>query len=64
MLEDFSEQFERGEVWINSWTLYGEMQLFVNKEGGRTEHAGRTGDDCIFAFAMALQGVKSGLWYV
>lgn len=64
MLEDFSEQFERGEVWINSRTLYGEMQMFVNKEGGRTEHAGRTGDDCIFAFAMALQGVKSGLWYV
>lgn len=64
MLEDFSEQFEKGELWINSRTLYSEMQMFVNKEGGRTEHAGRTGDDAIFAFAMALQGIKSGLWYV
>ena len=63
MLGDFAEQFERGEVWINSKTLLGEMKLFVNKEG-RAEHAGKTGDDCIFAFSMALQGIKSGLWYV
>lgn len=62
MLGDFAEQFEHGEVWINSKTLLGEMKLFVNKEG-RAEHAGNTGDDCIFAFAMALQGIKSGLWY-
>ena len=64
MLGDFAEQLERGEVWINSKSLLGEMRMFINKEGGRTEHAGKTGDDCIFAFAMALQGQKSGLWYI
>ena len=63
MLGDFAELFERGEVWINSKTLYGEMKLFVNKPDGRTEHAGKTGDDTVIAFALALQGIKSGLWY-
>lgn len=63
LINDFREAFENGEVCINSKTLLSEMQLFVDK-GGRMEHAGTTGDDAVFAFGMALQGIKSGLWYL
>lgn len=64
MLNDFRELFETGRVWINSKTLLGEMKLFVSKDGGRVEHSGKTGDDAIMSYSMALQGLKSGLWYV
>lgn len=64
MLNDFRELFETGRVWINSKTLLGEMKLFVSKDGGRVEHSGKTGDDAIMAYSMALQGLKSGLWYI
>ena len=63
LISNFREAFEKGEVCINSKTLLSEMQLFVDK-GGRMEHAGTTGDDAVFAFGMALQGIKSGLWYL
>lgn len=62
MIGDFVELWENNDCWINSRQLLKEMQTFVDKDG-RIEHAGRHGDDCIFAFAMALQGHKSGLWY-
>ncbi len=64
LLGDFSEAFEKGEIWINSRTLLKEMSLFVTKADGRSEHSGTTGDDSIFAFGLALQGIKSGLWYL
>lgn len=63
MIGDFIELFENGRLWINSKTLFSEMKTFVAKESGRTEHEGKTGDDCVIAFALALQGVKSGVWY-
>ena len=63
MIGDFVELFENGRLWINSKALFSEMKTFVAKESGRTEHEGRTGDDCVIAFALALQGVKSGVWY-
>jgi hypothetical protein len=62
LINDFVEVWESGQCWINSPVLLGEMQLFVDK-GGRAEHAGRTGDDAIFAFGMAIQGYKSGQQY-
>lgn len=62
LIGDFVEIFENNECWINSKILLNEMQLFVDKNG-RIEHAGKTGDDAVFAFGMALQGYKSGLWY-
>jgi len=64
MLTDFSEAFDKGEIWINSKVLYSQMKLFISKEGGRVEHTGRTGDDAVIAFALALQGKKSGRWYI
>lgn len=63
MIGDFVEAFENGEIWINSKTLYNQMKLFINKDG-RAEHRGSSGDDTVIAFALAIQGIKAGIWYL
>lgn len=63
LIGDFVELWENSDCWINSKQLLKEMQTFVDKDG-RIEHAGKHGDDCIFAFGLALQGYKSGIWYL
>ena len=64
MIGHFVELFETDEIFINSKELLGQMKTFIVKDNGKTEGAGHKHDDCVLAFAMALQGIKSGIWYV
>jgi hypothetical protein len=64
MIGHFVELFETNEIFINSKELLSEMKVFIVKENGKTEGAGHKHDDRVLAFAMALQGIKSGIWYI
>lgn len=66
MISDFQEIFETGQCLINSKDLLQEMKLFelIEKDGGRKSYEAASGhDDTVMAFAMALQGWKSGQYY-
>lgn len=62
LIGDFVELFESNQLWINSKALLNQMKLFINKEK-RMEHTGKSGDDSVFAFGLAIQGIKSNIWY-
>ena len=61
MISDMQEIFETGQCLVNSKDLLQEMKLFQlvgNKMRAASGH-----DDTVMAFAMALQGLKSGQYY-
>ena len=61
MISDMQELFETGQCLVNSKDLLQEMKLFElvgDKMEAITGH-----DDAVMAFAMALQGLKSGQYY-
>lgn len=62
MISDMQEVFETAQCLINSPDLLREMKLFVSKGNGSTEAASGH-DDTVMAFAMAIQGLKSGQYY-
>lgn len=61
MISDMQEMFETGQCLINSKDLLNEMKLFQSIDGSMKAASGH--DDTIMAFAMALQGLKSGQHY-
>jgi hypothetical protein len=64
MIADFVELWETNQIYIHSKDLLGEMKLFIAKDNGKIEAQGKTNhDDRVMAFAMALQGIKSNVWY-
>lgn len=69
MISDMQEIFEKGQCLINSKALLEEMKLFEYQEKTtgdtkRTSMKAASGhDDAVMAFAMALQGLKSGQYY-
>lgn len=69
MISDMQEIFEKGQCLINSKALLEEMKLFeyTEKTTGDTKRtsmkAASGHDDAVMAFAMALQGMKSGQYY-
>lgn len=69
MISDMQEIFEKGQCLINSKALLEEMKLFeyTEKTTGDTKRtsmkAASGHDDAVMAFAMALQGLKSGQYY-
>lgn len=68
MIYDMQELFETNQCMVNSKALLDEMKLFelVETEGNNTANkmeAASGHDDCVMAFAMALQGLKSGQYY-
>lgn len=61
MISDMQEYFETGQCLVNSKDLLQEMKLFELVDGGMKAVSGH--DDTVMAFAMALQGLKSGQYY-
>ncbi len=61
MISDMQELFETGQCLVNSKDLLQEMKLFQFVDGKMQAASGH--DDTVMAFAMALQGLKSGQYY-
>lgn len=61
MISDMQEMFETGQCLVNSKDLLQEMKLFELVDGSMKAVSGH--DDTVMAFAMVLQGLKSGQYY-
>ena len=61
MIGDFVEWFETRQCMINSKDLLEEMKLYQMVNGSYAAASGH--DDTVMAFAMAIQGMKSGQYY-
>lgn len=61
MVNDMQEMFETGQCLVNSKPLLEEMKLFELVDGSFKAASGH--DDTVMAYAMALQGIKSGQYY-
>ena len=61
MIGDMQEWFERNQCVINSKALLEEMKLYQSKDGSYNAASGH--DDTIMAYAMCIQGLKSGQYY-
>lgn len=61
MVNDMQEMFETGQCLVNSKPLLEEMKLFELVDGSFKAASGH--DDTVMAYAMALQGLKSGQYY-
>ena len=61
MISDMQELFETGQCLVNSKDLLQEMKLFQLVDNKMKAASGH--DDTVMAFAMALQGMKSGQYY-
>ncbi len=61
MIADLQEWFERGMCLVNSKDLLQEMKFFQLVENKMQAVSGH--DDTVMAFAMAIQGLKSGQYY-
>lgn len=65
LISDYKEQFEMDLILLNDNETLEEMKIF-------TDYNGKTGnikgdgfhDDLVIASALAVQGMKSGKWYV
>lgn len=61
MISDFQEWFETKQCFVNSKDLLEEMKLYQMKDGSFSAASGH--DDTVMAFAMCIQGIKSGQYY-
>lgn len=64
LISRFQEMFDRGEVLINSKELLSEMKAFQVDDNGKTQGVSGSHDDRVLAFAMSLESLVNGLWYV
>lgn len=63
MILNMQEMFETGQCLINSKDLLNEMRMFQSSDDGKLSAPKGQHDDCVMAFAMALQGIKCGYYY-
>lgn len=56
--------FETGQVLINSRALLDEMNAFQLDDNGKQQAVRGAKDDRVMAFAMALEGLVNGVWYI
>ena len=65
LIADFKEQFETGLININCRQALEEMQIFID-DGRRLGNinANNKTDDSVIATALAVQGMKTGKYYV
>ncbi|WP_129598435.1 terminase large subunit domain-containing protein [Anaerophilus nitritogenes] len=63
IINDLVEWIETGQLLINSKYVLEEMKVFVVDGGKMGAMKGRH-DDTIMAIAMALHGLKTGIWYI
>ena len=62
MISDMQEWFETGQCLVNSKQLLQEMKFFELVDGSMKAVSGH--DYSVMAYAMALQGLKSGQYYI
>lgn len=64
IINRFVEMYETGQVLINSKALLDEMKSFQLDDNGKQQAVKGAKDDRVMAFAMALEGLVNGIWYV
>lgn len=64
IINRMQELFDTGQLLINSKDLLSEMKSFQMDENGKYQGIGSAHDDRVMAFAMALEGLAKGVWYV
>lgn len=63
-VNDAREWFDKGLVKINDKELLNEMKVFVIDDNGKMGAVIGAHDDLVSALWLAIQGIKSGLWYM
>lgn len=58
MIDEYLQAFEEGRLGLKSKDLIEEMMTFVRKDNGKREHEDGKHDDLLFAFYLAIQGLK------
>lgn len=64
IINRFVEMFETGQILINSKYLLDEMKSFQLDDNGKQQAVQGAKDDRVMAFAMALEGLTNGVWYI
>lgn len=62
LINDFIEWWENDDIVINSTALLSEMKVYQYTDGRMNAQNGYH-DDCVIANALAIQGIKSGIYY-
>jgi hypothetical protein len=63
-VNDAREWFDKGLIKINDKELLNEMKVFVIDENGKMGAVIGAHDDLVSAMWLAIQGIKSGYWYL
>lgn len=63
-VNDAREWFDKGLIKICDKELLNEMKVFIVHENGTMGAVIGSHDDLVSAFWLAIQGCKSGLWYL
>jgi hypothetical protein len=63
-VNDAREWFDKGLVKINDKEVLNEMKVFVIDENGKMGAVIGAHDDLVSAMWLAIQGTKSGYWYL
>jgi hypothetical protein len=63
-VNDAREWFDKGLIKINDKEVLNEMKVFVIDENGKMGAVIGAHDDMVSAMWLAIQGIKSGLWYL
>lgn len=63
-VNDAREWFDKGLIKINDKELLNEMKVFVINENGQMGAVEGAHDDLVSAMWLAIQGQKSGYWYL
>lgn len=64
ILNRFQELFETGQICVNSKKLLEEMLTFQMDGNGKVQAEKGAKDDRVMAFAMALEGMAKGMYYI
>ena len=64
IINRFVEMFETGQILLNSKKLLDEMKSFQLDDTGKQQAVKGAKDDRVMAFAMALEGLVNGIWYI
>ncbi|GAA0366887.1 terminase large subunit domain-containing protein [Caldalkalibacillus horti] len=65
LISDYKEQFECGMINLECKETLQQMQIFQESDGKMGNKKGENNhDDLVISSALAIQGMKTGKWYV
>jgi hypothetical protein len=65
LINDFKETFEEGIILVNDRETLEEMKIYVEDNGKMGNIKGSQNfDDMVIAFALSVQALKTGKWYI